>query len=273
MALVGAILGDIAGSQYEFNRMRPIDLDWKNCELFTNKCRRTDDSLMSIATKVGVLDLANKKEEKKDFTPYYQSMGVLYPNAGYGGMFHRWLFTPNPEPYHSFGNGSAMRVSFVGDYFEEEKDIINWAKLSAECTHNHPEGVKGAVVTAMCIHLAKLGRTKEEILNYCNHFYPAEKYKYSSEIPLDELRKIYKWDVTCQGSVPAAIRCFYESDSYEGFLRNVFSLKCDMDTLCAIGGGVAEEFYHGTGLDNETLLRTYLDDFLYEKVMEDYKKC
>lgn len=268
MGLVGAIIGDIAGSQYEFITMRPIDLDWKNCELFTKKCRFTDDSVLSVATKIGVKDLLHKKSKNKDFTEYYYTLAHLYPYAGYGGRFHRWMESAAPQPYDSFGNGSAMRVSYVAEHFNNPSKVIEWAKATAMCTHNHPEGIKGAVTTAMCEYLAKAGYTKDQILIYCNQCYPPAQYKYNASIPLDELREIYKWDVTCQGSVPAAIRCFYESDSYESFLRNVFSLRCDMDTLCAIGGGIAEEFYKGTGFDNEQILNAYCDNFLIDKILE-----
>ena len=134
-------------------------------------------------------------------------------------------------------------------------------------THNHPEGIKGAVVTAVCIWMARHGKTKEDIFQYVLEQYPAEKYEYSIAVPLDELEKIYQWNETCMGSVPAAMRCFYESDSYESFLRNVFRLKCDSDTLAAIGGAVAEEYYGWTGFYNEDeLLKKYLDANLYNLV-------
>ena len=134
-------------------------------------------------------------------------------------------------------------------------------------THNHPEGIKGAVVTAVCIWMARHGKTKEDIFQYVLEQYPAEKYEFSIAVPLDELEKIYQWNETCMGSVPAAMCCFYESDSYESFLRNVFRLKCDSDTLAAIGGDVAEEYYGWTGFYNEDeLLKKYLDANLYNLV-------
>lgn len=257
MAIVGAILGDIAGSQYE--SQRPKNLDWKKCALFTDNCYFTDDTVMTLAAKLAV-------KNNIPFADSYRKLGRKYPNAGYGGMFDSWLRWDDEKPYNSFGNGSAMRCSYIGEHFNTEKEVIDWATKSADCTHNHPEGIKGAVVTSMCIYMAKTGASKAEIFNYVKRQYPVGTYKYSVEYELDEYKDTYKWDVTCQGSVPVAIRCFFDSEDYESFLRNVYSLPCDMDTLCVIGGGIAEEFYHGTGLDDEWLLRNYLDNDLYKIV-------
>ena len=159
-----------------------------------------------------------------------------------------------------------MRCSYIGECFNTQEEVIEWATKSADCTHDHPEGVKGAVVTSMCIYMARTGAVKAEIFDYVKKNYPSDTYRYSVEHKIEDYRDTYRWDVTCQGSVPVAIRCFLESEDYESFLRNVYSLSCDMDTLCAIGGGIAEEFYKGTGLDEETLLQRYLDDDLYEIV-------
>ena len=255
MAIIGAILGDIAGSQYEFRK--PMDLDYKNCDLFTDKCSFTDDTVMTLAAKEAVMS-------RNDFSTYYRKFGRKYPDVGYGQMFDEWIFDNNAEAYGSYGNGSAMRVSYIGEYSNCQEEVIELATKSADCTHNHPEGIKGAVVTAMCIYLAKNGATKAEIYDYAKKQYPLDKYIYSVEKSIESYREIYRWDVTCQGSVPVAIRCFLESDGYESFLRNVFSLPCDMDTLCAIGGGIAEEYYKGTGFDNEKILKMYLTNDLFE---------
>ena len=258
MAVIGAVLGDIAGSQFEFNR--PENLDYKHCELFTNRCSYTDDTIMTLAVKKAILADA-------DFTKTMREVGQPYPYSGYGGRFYEWMYGENPKPYNSFGNGSAMRVSFVGEHFDALEDVISMAEKSAEVTHNHPEGIKGAVVTAVCIWMARHGKTKEDIFQYVLEQYPAEKYEYSIAVPLDKLEKIYQWNETCMGSVPAAMRCFYESDSYESFLRNVFRLKCDSDILAAIGGAVAEEYYGWTEFYNEDeLLKKYLDANLYNLV-------
>lgn len=254
MAIIGAILGDISGSQYEY--CKPNNLDYKKCELFTDNCYFTDDTVMTLATKEAI-------QKEIPFEVSYRKYGKKYPNAGYGGMFDTWLRRSNGKPYNSFGNGSAMRVSYVVDSAKTQEQLIHLATISANCTHNHPEGIKGAVVTAMCGYMAKNRCTKVEIYNYAKSQYPKGSYRYSVEFPIEEYRDKYIWDVTCQGSVPVAIRCFLESEDYESFLRNVYSLPCDMDTLCAIGGGIAEEFYRGTGFDNEYILKRYLNDELY----------
>lgn len=263
MGLIGSVLGDIAGSQYEFTRLRPDDLDWKNCQLFTNKCRYTDDSIMGIGTKMAILE----DEVNPNFAKWYRNLGQMYPRAGYGGMFRQWIKSADSQPYGSFGNGSAMRAAFIGEHFDSIEKVTDAAKASAIVTHNHPEGIKGAVVTAVCSFIVKKGGTKQDIYNYVNRFYGSEeKYKYPISMSLDDMRNIYKWDVSCQGSVPAAIRCVLEANSYEEFLRNVFSLPCDMDTLGAIGGGVAEELFGLGDLDHKTLLDQYLDDYLFDCV-------
>lgn len=260
MALIGAILGDIAGSQWEFHR--PKDLDWEHIELFTDKCKFTDDTVLSIATKYALVN-------KVPFSYAYQHFGHKYPNCGYGSAFYEWLNGDSCfVPYGSYGNGSAMRVSAVVDFCNSQNDVINAAITTALCTHNHPEGVKGAVVTAMCALLAKRGSPKPAIFEYASRQYSKEDYRYPVCMSLKELRECYVWDTSCQGSVPVAIRCFLESEDYESFIRNVLSLPCDTDTLCAIGGCIAEEYYHGTGFDEEKLLKQYLDTDLYQLVME-----
>ncbi|WP_051464993.1 ADP-ribosylglycohydrolase family protein [Butyrivibrio sp. FCS014] len=158
-----------------------------------------------------------------------------------------------------------MRVSFVGEHFDDYDEMQKMAEATAVVSHNHPEGIKGAVVTATCIWMAKNGKSKQEIYDYVIEQYPKADYEYSIEYSLDEIRPRYKWNESCQGSVPAAMRCFYESDDYKSFLRNVFSLECDSDTFGAIAGGVAEEFYGGFGeIDVESFLKKYLTPKLYE---------
>lgn len=141
--------------------------------------------------------------------------------------------------------------------------------MSAEVTHNSPEGIKGACVTAVCVWAAKHGKTKTEIFDYVKRFYgDSQKYKYPVTYTLKTIRPVYRWDVTCQGSVPPAVRCFLEADNWEGFMRNVMSLPCDLDTLGAIGGGVAEEFFKGTGQDNLVILERYLPQELMDIVLK-----
>lgn len=257
MAIKGAIIGDIIGSQYEFKR--PKDFDYKTAVLLSDKCRFTDDTVMTLATKYAI-------DQNLPFANVYQMFGNKYIETGYGSRFRQWLINREKEPYGSYGNGSAMRVSYIGEKFDSNSDVLSYAKKSAICTHNHPEGIKGAKVTASCIWMAKHGYTKEDILEYACLLYPMDKYAFSCEIALDDLRDIYHWDVTCQGSVPAAIRCVYEANSYTEFIRNVFSLNCDTDTLCAIGGGIAEELFDNSSDEilsrSDDILSTYLDDLL-----------
>lgn len=263
MAIIGAILGDIAGSKWEFDR--PDNIDWKNVELFSDKNRYTDDTVLSIATKYAI-------ENHIPYAVAYHTFGNEYPNAGYGGSFYSWLSEDALLPYNSYGNGSAMRVSPVIDYFglgDKIRDVAIMAQNTAICTHNHIEGIKGAVVTAVLGWMAKCGATKREIERYALEQYPADTYAYPVSMRLDDIRKTYKWDSTCQGSVPVAIRCFLESENYESFLRNVLSLNCDTDTLGAIGGGIAEEFYNGTGFNNKCILKKYLDSKLLDLISDN----
>jgi ADP-ribosylglycohydrolase len=255
MAVKGAVLGDILGSQYEFHR--PRKLDWKNVPLInTTTMGFTDDTVMTLAIKKAIA-------ENADLVDTMVEVGRKYPNCGYGGNFYRWINGSNHDPYYSWGNGSAMRVAFVGEYFDDYDEMLEMAKKTAMVSHNHPEGIKGAVVTATCIWMAKHGKTKQEIFDYVLEQYPKDEYEYSIGYSLDEIRPRYKWNESCQGSVPAAMRCFYESTDYESFIRNIYGLECDSDTFGAIAGGVTEEFYHGFGnVDADGLLESYLDDYL-----------
>ncbi len=255
MGIVGAVLGDIAGSQHEFDR--PADLDWQHCELYTEDCDFTDDSVMSLAIKSAV-------DNHADYQTEMRRIGQNYPYCGYGNHFFEWIFCTNPRPYNSFGNGSAMRVSYIGQYFDDLEEVKKQAEETAKVSHNHPEGIKGAVTTAVCEWMARHGASKDEILEYVMSQYPVDQYKFHAGREMKDLRTTYSWDVTCMTSVPVAMRCFYESESYISFIRNVFSLECDCDTLCAIGGAVAEDFYKGTGLKNDKILEHYLDERLIE---------
>lgn len=254
MAIIGAILRDIAGSRWEFGR--PKDLDWRHIELYTYDCFFTDDTVMTVATKYAL-------QNSMSFADAYHKFGNEYPNCSYGGSFRRWLRRRDKKPYYSYGNGAAMRVSPVVDSATTHAEVLSRSVRSAECRHDHPEGIKGANVTAVCAWMAKTGASKKEMEEYVNKQYPCDEYAFPVSMPLEKIREKYRWDVTCQGSVSVAIRCFLDSEDYESFIRNVLSLPCDTDTLCAIGGGIAEEFYHGTGFDEDKLLRKYLDERLY----------
>lgn len=257
MAIIGAILGDIAGSRWEFRR--PKDLDWKHIYLFTDDCFFTDDTVLTVATKYAL-------QNNISFADAYHKFGNEYPDCSYGCGFESWLSSKWSKPYNSFGNGAAMRVSPVVDSATTHAEVMSRAIRTAECTHNHPEGIKGAGVTAVCAWMAKTGASKTEIGEYASRQYSSKEYRFPVSMSLKELRAKYRWNETCQGSVPVAIRCFLDSEDYKSFIRNVLSLPCDTDTLCAIGGGIAEEFYHGTGFNADKLLREYLDEYLYEIV-------
>ncbi len=254
MAVIVAVLGDIAGSRFEFHR--PGRLDYKKCELFVPVCTYTDDTVMTLAVKKAI-------EENLDLAETMRKIGRCYPHCGYGEKFYQWIFGKIAGSYNSYGNGSAMRVSFVGEYFENLEDVRREAAKTAEVTHDHPEGIKGAVVTAVCIWMARHGKTKQEIYDYVLDQYPPDVYPFSIDKNVDFLEREYTWSVTCMDSVPVAMRCFIESDSFENFMRNIFRLDCDCDTLGAIGGAVAEEYYHGVGFDADKILRRFLDKRLY----------
>lgn len=264
MAIKGAIIGDIIGSQYEFKR--PKDFDYKTAPLLTDKCHFTDDTVLSLATKCAI-------DFGRPFNDIYAYFGNKYREVGYGARFAEWLDSPQSmrKPYNSYGNGSAMRVAYIADKYNDFITVHNRAYDSAVCTHNHPEGIKGAIVTATCILLAKQGATKDEIYSYAVREYPPydivdneNGYIYSPDVSLETMRNYYRWDETCPGSVPAAIRCVLEATNYTEFIRNVFSLKCDTDTLCAIGGGIAEELFDNSKDEimqrADSIIMKYLDD-------------
>lgn len=253
MAVLGAVVGDILGSSFEYNRTtEPM-----TCELIVNETTFTDDTVMTLAIKKAI-------DTDKDFTETMREVGAKYPWCGYGNHFFEWIFCTNPQPYNSYGNGAAMRVSYIGEHFEDIEDVKRYAEKSAAVSHNHPEGIKGAVTTAVAIWMAKHGCSKDDIFNYIQSEYPKEQYRFSIDKDLNYLKENYSWDVTCMTSVPVAMRCFYESTDYISFIRNVLSLDCDADTLCAIGGAVAEEFYGGTGINNEKLLQDILEEELLD---------
>lgn len=259
MAIIGSIIGDIIGSQYEDERCEnPSD-----CVLFTKRCSFTDDTVMSLAVKLAT-------DTDIPFDIAFRILGRQHPYAGYAGMFEEWLFSDSMRAYGSWGNGSAMRVSYIGEYYDDLEDVIKYARKSAEVTHNSEEGIKGAISTAVCVWLAKHKKSKQEIYDFILSEYPSSKYKWTIDKSIDEIKDNYEWEVSCQDCVPVAMRCFYESEDYESFIRNVLKLDCDADTLCAIGGGVAEEFYGRTDLDNLGILSKYLTRDLFNVFQGKY---
>jgi ADP-ribosylglycohydrolase len=224
--IIGAIAGDIIGSVYEWHNIKTIDFD-----LFCHKSTFTDDSVLTLATMDALLN-------QKKYTESYQLFGRNYPHRGYGGHFRSWIHSENPEPYNSWGNGSAMRVSPVGWYGNSIEEIMAEAKRSAEVTHNHPEGIKGAQSTAAAIYMARTGKNKEEIKKYI-----MDTFQYDLERKIDNIRPGYEFDVSCQGSVPEAIIAFLESTDFENAIRLAISIGGDSDTIACITGGIAEAYY------------------------------
>ena len=234
--MYGAILGDMIGAPYEFDRGNKT----KEFPLFSRESKFTDDSVMTIAVAEALMDAMGKSDDeiKAELVASMQKWGKRYPHAGYGGMFRQWLRTKYPEPYNSFGNGSAMRVSSAGWLYDTLEETRRIARLTAEVTHNHPEGIKGAEATAAAIFLARTGASKDEIKDYI-----ISEFGYDLSRTCDEIRPNYHHVETCQKTVPEAITAFLEGDSFEDVIRTAVSLGGDSDTLTCIAGGIAEAFY------------------------------
>lgn len=235
--MYGAILGDIIGSPFEFDRGDKT----KDFKLFSRRSHFTDDSVMTLAVCEALLKVgqdATVKEIEDAVISSMQSWGRRYPHKGYGGYFRRWLTACHPESYNSFGNGSAMRVSAVGWLYDSLENTRTVAKATANVTHNHPEGIKGAEATASAIFMARNGSSKEEIKKYIEN-----EFHYDLNRTLDEIRPSYHMDETCQKTVPEAIIAFLEAKDFEDAIRNAVSLGGDTDTLGAITGSIAEAYY------------------------------
>ncbi len=236
--MLGAILGDIIGSRFEGRPHKSIDFD-----LFTPASRFTDDTVLTCATAEALLEC--DRGDATCVAPYsakYREFCRAYPSAGYGGSFISWCASDAAGPYGSFGNGSAMRVSPVGWWFDDLDTVLDQAEASASATHNHPEGVKGAQAVAGAIFLARTGSSKADIRAFVS-----SRFGYDLSRSLADIRPTYGFDVTCQGSVPEAVIAFLEADSLESAIRNAVSLGGDADTQGAMAGSIAEAFYHPTG--------------------------
>jgi len=227
--MFGAIIGDIVGSVYEWNNIKT-----KEFPLFSERGFFTDDTVMTIA----VADALLNGGAANNFIDSIKKYGGIYPNAGYGGRFQSWLFSDEREPYNSWGNGSAMRVSPCGWFANSLSEAETLAEISASVTHNHVEGIKGAQATASAIFLAREGKSKPEIKNYIEN-----KYGYDLNRTLDEIRPTYRFNESCQETVPQAIIAFLESKDFEDAIRNAISIGGDSDTLAAITGSIAEAAY------------------------------
>lgn len=225
--IIGAIAGDVIGSAYEFHPTREYDF-----ELFTPKSTFTDDTVLTMANAQWLLE--DEQHTPERLTNIMLDMCWNYPGRGYGGRFANWIHDGNPQPYNSFGNGSAMRVSPVGYYANTLDEALELAKISAEVTHNHPEGVKGAQATAAAIFMARHGKSKQEIRDFVT-----QTFNYDLSRTLEEIRPVFTFDETCQRTVPEAITCFMEGNDYEDVVRLAVSLAGDADTLAAIAGSIA----------------------------------
>ena len=234
--MYGAILGDIIGSPYEFDRGNKSK-DFEMCE---GDAGFTDDTVMTIAVAEALTATLGEDDDFiKDSIVYsMKRWGKKYPNAGYGLRFSDWLASTDPKPYDSYGNGSAMRVSSAGWLYDTLEETLHAAKLTAEVTHNHPEGIKGAQATAAAIFMARTGSSKEDIKNYI-----VSEFGYDLSRSCDEIRPAYKHVESCQETVPEAITAFLEGESFEDVIRTAVSLGGDCDTLTCIAGSIAEAFY------------------------------
>ena len=251
--MLGAIVGDIVGSIYEFNNHRSKDFP-----LFGEDCKFTDDTVLTIAVADCLMNNGN-------YTEYIKNYARKYTGRGYGGRFRQWISSESMEPYNSWGNGSAMRVSAVGFAYNDLEAVMNEAKRSAEVTHNHPEGIKGAQATAVAIFMARKGHSKEQIKAAI-----AQSFDYDLNRTMDEIRPTYVFNESCQETVPEAIIAFLESKDFEDAIRNAISLGGDSDTLACITGGIAEAFYGGVPTDIAKKALSYLDSNMREVVEKFY---
>ena len=260
--MLGAIIGDVVGSRYEFRSS-----GGKDFEFFHPKCRVTDDSVLSVAIAKAVMEFAENPRSYEQLSAlavkYMQEFANAFPRAGYGSMFRDWMESDNPQPYNSFGNGSAMRVSAVAWFGKNIKEVVALSRAVTEVTHNHPEGIKGAEAVAVAIFLARKGKSKRKIRKYISkHYYPLD-------FTLESLHGYYQFNETCQKSVPQAITAFLESNSYEDAIRNAVALDGDSDTLAAIAGSIAEAYY---GIPEELKQQAlpYIPEALME-VMQEFE--
>ena len=261
--MIGAIVGDIAGSRFEFKNHKGKRFAFlKGAKESRHPCRFTDDTVMTLAVAAALADwLAVGGESMDELSARtvlrMQEFGRRYPRAGYGGAFRRWLTEEAPLPYNSWGNGAAMRVSACGWAGRTLDEVKAMSRAVTEVTHNHQEGIKGAEATAVATFLARTGRSMDEIKAVVVRDY------YPLDFTLDEIRPTYEFDVSCQGSVPQALEAFFESTSFEDAIRNAISIGGDSDTIGAICGAVAGAFY-SVPADIRAKAESFLDPFLLE---------
>lgn len=226
----GAIIGDIVGSIYEWHNIKTKDFP-----LFAPNCFFTDDSIMTMAVGRAFMNSKSEADFPEELVYQMRLFGHMYPHGGYGGRFKKWLREEEPHPYNSFGNGAAMRCSPAGLIASSLEEAEELGQRTAEVTHNHPEGIKAARITAGLIFLGREGRSKDELRAYAEKEY---------EVPTcDEIRSWYEFDETCQGTMPAVLAAFFDSTDFEDAIRNAISVGGDSDTIAAITGSIAEGFY------------------------------
>jgi ADP-ribosylglycohydrolase len=253
--MLGAIAGDVIGSVYEHCPVKT-----EGFPLFHPHCRFTDDTVMTVAIAYAIL-------ESVDYAFALKSFGRKYPNAGYGSAFIDWIFEDEVRPYNSWGNGAAMRVSPVGFAFDDIDTVLLEAKRTAEVSHNHPEGIKGAQATAVAVFLARKGESKENIKREI-----ARLFGYDLNRTIDEIRPSYRFDVSCQGTVPEAVIAFLDSCSYEDAIRKAISLGGDSDTLACITGGIAQAYYRSIPTEIVSMVRRTLPEDLLLIVEKFYQR-
>lgn len=258
--MIGALIGDIVGSRFERNNIKS-----KNFELFTETCRPTDDSVMSLAIAKAIL------ESEKDIECLpgaairaMQELGRRHPQAGYGGRFKQWLQSNDPRPYYSYGNGAAMRVGPCGYAANSVKEAKALSAAVTTVTHNHPEGVKGAEALTTAIFLARQGASKEELRAHIEAYYLID-------FSLDDIRKSYSFDMSTQGTMPFAFAAFLESTDFIDCIRNAISIGGDSDTLAAISGSLAEAFY-GVPVEMACQVKDYLSSDLLN-ILYAFERC
>lgn len=251
--MIGAIAGDIIGSVYEHHNHKS-----KEFELFGQNCCFTDDSVLTLAIAECILD---GKDCRDNMLKFYRHN----PGAGFGGRFHEWAQSENPQSYNSYGNGAAMRISPVGFACDDLSDLLKMVEKFTAVTHDHPEGIKGAGATAVAIFLARTGSSKDQIRSHIE-----THYSYDLSRHIDEIRPTYIFDVSCQGSVPQAIRAFLDSTGFEDAIRCAVSLGGDSDTIACITGGIAHAFY-GIPAEIESRVYNYLQEGCARfNIREDY---
>ncbi len=251
LRLLGALAGDVIGSRYEWHPIKTTDF-----QLLHDDCFFTDDSVLTVAVANGLLQGGRYAEEIWDF-------GNRYPGRGFGNNFMRWLSGPKKEPYNSYGNGSALRVSPVAWAYDTVEAILEGAYQSAVVTHDHPEGIKGAQSVALAVFMARQKESKDAIRKEI-----MDRFHYDLNRSLAEIRPEYTFDVTCQGSVPEAIIAFLESEDFEGAVRNAISLGGDADTQAAIAGSIAEAYYDGVSEEISTFVKNVVPDEFWQIILE-----